>query len=125
VQLALGIPRLTPVVCEFGRPLADAVADGVFEVLRDLGVPLPAHRARERRVGHLPDQHVLEDELRIALQAGSRLAPNEIPLLEAIEEVVHAAAVSGCDRTAPEDLSDDRGMQEQRRSSVGSVSGAR
>ena len=57
---------------------------------------------------------MLEDELRIALQTGSRLAPYEIPLLETIEEVVHGVAAAGCDCTAPEHLSNNRGMQQKR-----------
>jgi hypothetical protein len=56
---------------------------------------------------------VLEDELRIALEAGSRLAPNEIPLLETIEQGIHGTRVSGREHTAPEHLSDNRGTQGQ------------
>jgi hypothetical protein len=66
---------------------------------------LAPDRSRESRVGDLSYQHVLERELSVAGDLGTRLAADEVACLERVDDVVQAvAAIQTQQRSAPEDL---------------------
>ena len=113
-QLALSVAGFVQVICEDRGPLADPVAGGLFEQGGHRRVPLAPCRPRKRRVGDVADEHVLELELLVALEAGVGLAPDEIAPFQRVEQhrERRVRATKPRDRPAPEHLADNRGLEE-------------
>ena len=64
-----------------------AVPCRILDKARNRGVPLTAGRLRERRVGDLADERVLEGQLAIALDPGRLHPPDEVPAFQGAEDL--------------------------------------
>ena len=106
--------RFLPVVGEHPREVPGSVSGHVLDVSGDGGVAPFAIGARERRVGHLTDQDVLERELRLAPHLAGRFASDQISRLEGIQRLVHSLEVpEPMKHSGPEVLADDRRGQDR------------
>ena len=89
-----------------------ALAGSLADELRHLDVLSAADRLREHRVGHVPDQDVLEGVLPLPGQAAAGARDEQILLLQVGEGLVEVDTLLGgrrVERTFPECLTDDGG----------------
>src|SRR5581483_6820890 len=86
VDGAVELAGVSPVSRDRTERLA-RVAGRPFEELRHDGVPPGALRARNQLVRDVADQDMREPELRLVLENRRRLATDEIPPLERIEQL--------------------------------------
>src|SRR5258707_6148275 len=91
-------------------------ACGTLEELRDERVASRSVCPRQEVVGDVADEDVSEGPLLLALDDRRRLSPDEIAELELYEDAldVRARRADGAQRAVPEDLADDRRVEEQR-----------
>src|SRR5205807_10465858 len=77
-------------------------------------VELSAASARQGGVGHLSDQRVLEGELLLSLDPRRGLVSDQVARLERVERILQDDIVLAhpLERTTPEHLSDDRGIEQ-------------
>ena len=91
------------------------VADLLLEVLRNRRVPLPSGGPRQRPVGDLTDQDVLERELTVALHPAHRLTADQVAGLERVQHRVGLLLVTDRrERPPPERLADHRRIEQDR-----------
>ena len=106
-----------------GTDLQQLLARALSEPLREPRVVLRARELRKARIGDLPDEQVLEAVGRLAGDRGARLAQQELPHQEVVEQHVYVLEVGRevRDGALPEHPSDDRSALKQRLRGRGQV----
>src|SRR5712692_5518866 len=86
----------------------------LFKERRDSRVSLTSPRPWQRRVRHIPDDHVLEAELLLTLQPGDRFSPDEVPTLQRVQQLRQTICVrtQASEGAGPEDLPDHRRVEQ-------------
>src|SRR3954447_25010855 len=105
IEGTVGLARVAPMARERGGRLAD-LRGRLLQELRDLRMPLTTAGPREQVVGDVPDQHVLEDELLVALDRGDHLPADQVASLERVQELRQAPRIvtHPLQSAAPENL---------------------
>ena len=107
------VSRIPPMVRE-DRGIRCAVSRCSLDKARNSGVALAAGAHRQRRVGDLANQAVLEAELVIALDAGVGLPADQIAQFQRGQQLrERARCAQRFEAPLPEDVADDRGAQDQ------------
>jgi len=107
------IAGFMPVVGKEPREDAGPFSHRLLDVPRHGPMPIPPFRSRQRAVGHVSNEDVLEGELEVALELAGSNAPDKVPLLERLEyrvDVVEFA--NNPQHLLPERLADHRRVQE-------------
>ena len=94
-------------------PQVGGIRQGALEVAGDRAVQLPSRAARERPVGDVSDQHVLEREFDVSLDLALRVTEDQPAGLERLERLVRLQVSHPVQDAAPEVMPDHRCVEQR------------